>query len=319
MPPPKTSLCRLEHLTYNETNTKVSLKEALIMRAQISLTPTESKKLIAKAVANMDVVKQALAEGIVVMHPSSSTIFIVEEITGERPKTPVWVCGVIVPKGACISGGSHKMNAEHPQVSTKTPEDFTSSWVIEGGRLSTGISLRDLFERMGPEDVYIKGVNALDTEGTVGILIGNRAEAGTIGRVAAAAKRKGFSLIFPVGLEKLIPIRIGDAAKEALKTQYDYSMGIDCGLFPCQGIVVTELKAIEILSGAAAIPISAGGLDGAEGSVTLVIKGEKAQVSKAIEYAEQSKGARLPQANPPSCEGCGSAICNFSLNGKPWI
>ena len=77
--------------------------KVLIMRAQISLTPTESKKLIAKAVVNMDVVKRALAEGIVVMHPSSSTFFIAEELTGKRPQTPVWVCGVIVPNGA---GGS---------------------------------------------------------------------------------------------------------------------------------------------------------------------------------------------------------------------
>ena len=289
------------------------------MRAQISLTPTESKKLIAKAVVNMDVVKQALAEGIVVMHPSSSTFFMVEEITGERPNTPVWVCGVVVPKGTCVSMGAYKMNIERPRVGTTTPEDFVDSWVIEGGKLSTGVTLRDLFERMGPEDVYIKGVNALDTEGTVGVLIGNRAEAGTIGKVVAASRRKGFSLIFPVGLEKLIPVRIEDAAKEALKTQYDYSMGLNCGLFPCKGTVVTELKAIEILSGAAAIPISAGGLDGAEGAVTLVLKGEKEQVSKAIEYIEQSKGAHLPLATTPSCEECQIAACDFSLKGKPWI
>ena len=289
------------------------------MRAQISLTPAESKKLIAKAVVNIDVVKQALAEGLVVMHPSSSTFFMVEEITGEKPNTPLWVNGVVFPKGTCVSEGSYNLSVSRPHLSTTTPADFDGSWVIEGGKLITGITLKDLFERMGPKDVYVKGVNALDTEGTVGVLIGNRAEAGTIGRVVAASRRKGFSLIFPVGLEKLIPGRVEDAAREALKTQYDYSMGIDCGLFPCKGMVVTEVKAIEILSGAIAIPISAGGLDGAEGAVTLVIKGEKEQVSKAIEYAEQSKGARLPLANSPSCEDCKLAMCNFSLKGKPWL
>ncbi len=283
------------------------------MRAQVSLIPTESKKLIAKAVVNMDVVRRALAEGIVVMHPSSSTIFIAEEIIGERPKTTVWVCGVVTPKGTCLGLGAHKSSAEHPRVGAGNPEDFVSSWVIEGGKLSTGTSLRNLFERMGPKDVYIKGVNALDTEGTVGILSANRVEGGTIGRVFAASKQKGFSIIFPVGLEKLIPIRIEDAAKEAIKTQYDYSMGISCGLFPCKGIVVTETKAIEILSGATAIPIAAGGLDGAEGAVTLVLKGEEEQVSKAIEYVEQSKGAHLPKADPPNCEDCGIGSCDFPV------
>ncbi len=289
------------------------------MRAQVSLTPTESKDLIAEAVVNMDVVKLAFAEGTVVMHPSSSTLFIAEKLSGERPRTPLWVCGVIVPKGACIGLGACKMNMEHPQAGISHPEDFTSSWVIRGGKLSTGISLRDLLERMGPKDIYIKGVNALDQEGNVGILIGNRIEGGTIGRVVAASRRNGFSLIFPVGLEKLIPIRVEEAAKEALKTQYDYSMGINCGLWPCQGIVVTELRAIQILTGATAISIAAGGLDGAEGSVTLVIKGEKEQVSKAIEYVEKSKGARLPRANPPSCDDCGSSICDFPVKGKPWV
>ena len=290
------------------------------MRAQISLTPTESKKFIAKAVVNLDVVKQALAEGIVVMHPSSSTYFIIEEVTGMRPKTPVWVCGVVVPKGACLSLGASKMSENQPRIGISYPEDYASSWVIQGGKLATGISLRDLFEKMGPKDVYIKGVNALDPQGTVGILIGNRLEGGTIGRVIAASRRKGFNLIFPVGLEKLIPVRIEEAAKEALKTQYEYSMGVNCGLWPCkEGIVVTELKAVEILSGAIAIPIAAGGLDGAEGAITLVIKGEKEEVTKAIEYAEQSKGARLPKANTPKCEDCGAAICDFPVKAKPWV
>ena len=73
------------------------------MLAQVSLIPTESKKLIAKAVANLGVVKKAVDQGTVVLHPSSSTIFIAEEIIGESPKTPVWVCGLIVPKGTCGS------------------------------------------------------------------------------------------------------------------------------------------------------------------------------------------------------------------------
>lgn len=34
---------------------------------------------------------------------------------------------------------------------------------------------------MGPDDVYIKGVNALDPQGNVGIMVGNPTEGGTIG------------------------------------------------------------------------------------------------------------------------------------------
>ena len=288
------------------------------MLAQVSLTSAESKKLIAKAVVKLDVVKRTLTEGMVVMHPSSSTFFVAEELIGERPKTPMWVCGLITPKGACIGLG--RAAIPEGRIRTSRPEEVNYSWVIQGGKLSTGTTLGDLFEKMGPKDVYVKGVNALDLEGTVGVLIGSEVEGGTIGRVIGASRRKGFPIIFPVGLEKLIPIRIEEAAREALKTKYEYSMGLSCGLFPCKGgTVITEITAIEILSGAKAIPIAAGGLGGAEGGVTLVIKGEKKQVIAAIEYVEQSKGACLPPADTPTCGECGTSNCRFPVKGKPWV
>jgi hypothetical protein len=289
------------------------------MRAQVTLTPTESKKLIAKGVINSDSVKMAISEGIVVLHPSSSTYFIVEELTGEPPPTAVWVCGVIVPKGACLSGEAAKLDMNRAQRDKPRLEDYSHCWVIQKGKLSTGISLGDLYERMNSKDVYVKGVNALDQKRTIGILIGNRTEGGTIGSVISASKRKGFKLIFPAGLEKLIPVDIETASKEAIKSRYDYSMGVNCGLLPCKtGTVITEIDAIKILSGADAIPIAAGGLDGAEGAITLVIKGSKEEVAQAIDYCEQSKGAYLPRANSPECEACGSAICDFPLKEKHW-
>lgn len=39
-----------------------------MIRTQIVLTPAESKKLISKAVSEMDVVQRALKEGIVAIH-----------------------------------------------------------------------------------------------------------------------------------------------------------------------------------------------------------------------------------------------------------
>jgi hypothetical protein len=173
---------------------------------------------------------------------------------------------------------------------------------------------------MGSNDVYVKGVNALDVEGNVGVLWGNVNEGGTAALVMSTQRRKGFKVIFPAGLEKLIPFPIKEVAKEARRFEYDYSMGMPCGLLPCEGIVVTELKAIEILSGAVAIPISAGGLGGAEGAVTLVIKGEKEQVTKAIQKIEDSKGARLPPVRLSNCNDCplSSSSCGFPLKDKPW-
>jgi hypothetical protein len=295
------------------------------MRAQVTLLPTESKKLISKAVAKMDVVRRSFAEGIIVLHPSSSTYFIAEELLGKKPDTNFWVCGIICSKGTCVEMGAalgkEAIVAQQPEESAiHNPLAFRMSWVIRGGELASGISLAELLDQMGPEDVYIKGVNALDVDGNVGVLIGNPIEGGTIGRVTAKARQRGFHLIFPVGLEKLIPMPIKYAVKEALKNEYKYSMGVACGLFPCdRGLVITELKAIEILANATAIPISAGGIGGAEGAITMIIKGDDEQVNRAVKYIEECKAARLPPVRTFSCHDCPFVLCEFPLRGKPWI
>ena len=287
------------------------------MRAQVSFTPTESKKLIAKALIRIDEVKKALNEGMLVMHPSSSTYFLVEEIIGREPGTDAWLCGCIVPKGPCAELGTTRMFPRRQKIS---PATFPASWVIRNGKLETGIALGSLVEQMGPNDVSVKGVNALDIHGNVGILAANLEEGGTYQVVYAALRQKGFKVIFPVGLEKLIPIPIKEATKEALRLQTDYSMGLPCGLIPIDyGIVVTEVDAIKILSGATAVPISAGGLGGAEGAITLVMKGETEQVSEAIKYSEEVKGATLPEIRLRSCAECEDLRCSLVGGKKHWI
>ncbi|MBA7626133.1 hypothetical protein ES703_33575 [subsurface metagenome] len=132
------------------------------MLAQIILTPTESKKLIAKAIAKLDVVRQAATEGMVLMHPSSSTYFIVEELTGAKPKTNYWVCGVVTPKGMCVEMAM-VLGGYAPQSTTSNPGEFRAWWIIKNGKLSTEEKLSDLLNRVTAKDVFIKGVNASAT------------------------------------------------------------------------------------------------------------------------------------------------------------
>ncbi|MEJ2111885.1 MAG: hypothetical protein P8Z37_18640, partial [Acidobacteriota bacterium] len=118
---------------------------------------------------------------------------------------------------------------------------------------------------------------------------------------------------------KLIPIPIKEAAKEAKLTRYGSGMGMPVGLYPCPaGITVNEIRAIEILSGASAVPIASGGLGGAEGAVTLVLKGKSDQVKKALDFVEQSKGARLPDLRLCNCNDCPVPNCTFPTADKHW-
>jgi hypothetical protein len=291
------------------------------MLAQIVLTPTESKKLIAMAIANMNIVKQAKSEGMVIIHPSSSTYFIVEELMGNRPETNYWVCGVVAPRGMCVEMGI-LVGDYLPKTPDLSPGEFKTWWVIKDGKLSIGEKVSEFLEQVKPTDVFIKGVNALDTTGNVGILIGDPIGGGPIGHIFAAWKI--FQLVFPVGLEKLIPTSIIEAAREARQTKYDYGMGLAAGLFPCPSgenvSIVTEVNAIKILSGATAIPIAAGGVGGAEGALTFILKGDGGEVEKAIKFVEQAKGAKLPTLRLcNNCKECPSQHCRFPVGDKSWV
>ncbi|MDP6101644.1 MAG: hypothetical protein QGH66_09550 [Dehalococcoidia bacterium] len=299
------------------------------MLAQFTFTPNESKKFIALSVMQSDLMKRAAAHGTVAIHPSSSTYFIAEALLGAKPPSNTWVCGVIVPKGTCVeagatSGATAVASSERPgdSAATHNPGAFKNTYVIRQGQFSIGAPLDDILSELGPDDVYIKGVNAVDPQGNVAVLIGNMVEGGTIGRVLAASRRQGFTVLCPVGLEKLIPVPVSDAAKMANRKGYVYSMGMPCSLLPCVGDtikVVTETSAITMLSGASVMPIAAGGLGGAEGAVTLAVQGEESQLGKVVEMAEASKGAQLPDVRVNSCFDCTVSWCAFPVGTKPWV
>jgi hypothetical protein len=105
----------------------------------------------------------------------------------------------------------------------------------------------------------------------------------------------------------------------AARNSLDYSMGIPCAVLACEGTVVTEPRAIELLTGATAVPISAGGLGGAEGSIAMVIEGKDEQVTKAIDYIEGIKGAKLPrEVRVADCRNCNRERCSLQGGAKPW-
>jgi molybdopterin/thiamine biosynthesis adenylyltransferase len=57
-----------------------------------------------------------------------------------------------------------------------------------------------------------------------------------------------------------------------------------------EGIAFTEIEAVEVLFNATAIPIAAGGVNGAEGSISLFIEGEDEEIARAYEFFKDLKG-----------------------------
>ena len=262
-------------------------------QAQIVLNPAEAKKLIAHAVLKLPEVQSARKEGVIVLHPSSSTFFIYEELTGKQPEG-LWVCGVIAPRGLTGSLEAEEMIKARGAGAHDPRKVSRQAWFFRRGVLQEAASLGEILDQMQESDVYIKGVNAVDANGNTGVLFANPAGGGgTIGKVLTAQRDRKFHIVLPVGHEKLIPGSIKEACLAANRKP-ELTMGLPCGLFPVTGRKVDEIEALSVLFGVEACVISAGGLGGAEGSVVLAINGEKEKTEEAFCYAKEIKGAKLP-------------------------
>lgn len=257
---------------------------------QATLTPAESKRLIAKAVAAMPEVKKALRGGTIVVELGTTNGRIVEELLGRKIERDRFAAGVVLPSGTCIVPREKRLR----------------EIVIRRGRVMDA-GLEDVLDELTPRDVLIKGANAIDSSGNAGVFLGS-ASGGTVGRALGAVMAKGVNLIIPVGLEKFIPGSIREVSRMTGILRANYATGCAVGLIPISGRVITELEAVEILSGAKAMVIGKGGVSGAEGSVTLLIRGNPVQVKaikKVIILVKGEPGERI-EAN---CDLCKARRC----------
>jgi hypothetical protein len=281
------------------------------MQALITLTPTESKKLISDAVLALPEFQKARQNGIIAIHRSSSTFFLYEALTGRRPDG-IWVRGVVAPRGLCVSREGLEQSAAKGR-GVHDPLTTRGNWFFKDGCLQESTPLGEILDQMTKNDVYIKGANAMDPAGNVAVLFGNPAGGGgTIGKVITTQRRIGFHMLLPIGLEKLIPVPIATAMKKAAFRRIDLAMGLPCGLIQVQGRKIDEVDALTLLCGVEATPIAAGGLGGAEGSVVMAIHGTEGEVRKAFEICRSVKGAALPTLNLLECNDCRRPGCHLA-------
>ncbi len=282
----------------------------MVLSAQVVLTPTESKRLLSKAVFGLDEVKRALAEGILIIHPSSTSIFMLAELGFELPEKGIWVCGHISPKGLCISRKMIDAVLETPEYGA---EHYPFDLIIRKGRLLPfeESGLGPVLDDMNSRDVYVKSVNAIDPKGKLGVLLAARTTGGSIGLVIRKQKEKKFQMIMPVGLEKRIPISLQEAQKAAVGVSK--AQGIPCGLWQLRGKLITEIEAFRHLFDVEAIPVSAGGLEGAEGSIVWVLRGKAENVEKAYDLCQQIHGSQLPyRLEAYECSRCPNTLCDLA-------
>ncbi len=233
---------------------------------QVLITPAAGKRLIAKAVARHAAVTETLAAGTVAVIAGTTNGYVAEELLraigqAEGFDRARFFRGLTVPAGAALPEGA-----------------FPGDVIIAQGQWRRGATIFDVADELKEDDVIVKGANALNVaQQQAGVLIGHP-QGGTIAAAMRAVIGRRVRLLVPVGLEKRVDGDINEIA--ALLNQPG---GHGPRMWPVGGEIITEIEALELLTGVAATLIAAGGVYGAEGAVWLAITGTPEQETAACE------------------------------------
>jgi hypothetical protein len=262
------------------------------MQALFTLTSSESKRLLGRAVAALPEVQHAKDNGYLVVGRGSTNAYILEELLKHKIEKERYVAGQVIKGVLCAL----------PAGMRAKPVTFHKGEVLD-------VEPGSVIDKMTPGDLLIKGGNAVDPFGNVGVLMAGPT-GGTMGQFYMALKAKGVATIYPVGLEKLIP-SVEEAALYGGTMLMGRSIGCKAGMaLVADGRAFTEIEAIDSLFGLNAVHFASGGWGGAEGSVTLIVDGEDDDVNRCLDFIEGIKGEPpLPVVKGP-CKGCGFP-CNF--------
>ncbi|MHC4713149.1 MAG: hypothetical protein ACYTAN_07745 [Planctomycetota bacterium] len=250
------------------------------MQTQVVLTSSQSKRLIAKGIVKWQPFKEALRSGIVAICKGTTDAYICEELLGPDFEKWRYVTGRTGPAG----GDTSWARADLGDV------------VLENGDSLEGVSVTDVVSKMGPGDIFLKGANAMNYDlGQAAVLIGHPT-GGTVGAALGTMISRKVRLVHPTGLEKNIPGDLPEAVRRL--AEEDEAIGETWGLWATHGELFTEIEAIDSLFNLEAVPIGAGGIAGAEGSVTLALFGERSEIDKALRLIGEIQ--KEPPFSPPS-------------------
>jgi hypothetical protein len=265
------------------------------MKAMFVLTPAESKRLIARAVVQLPEVQTALEKAYVCVVGGTTNAFIAQELGGLAIAPQTYTAGTSATGVLCVTPA----DSRDPHIPL----------VLHRGE-AVDMTLTEAFADFHAETVVIKGANAVDPDGNVGVITSGF-DGGTVAATIGYMTSTGMQYIFPVGLEKLVP-SVPQAAAWAGSKTLDYSMGAPFGMYCLtNGVVVTEIQALETLSGVSSMHVASGGIGGNEGAVVVIAEGPEEQVRQAIQDVEAVKGEAPVPPLKGLCQDCAYERCAY--------
>ena len=258
------------------------------MKAVFTLIPSESRRLIGKAVAQMDEIRIAMEKAYVILNGGTTNGYVAQELFGEKQLEPEkFTAGTCTHRLLCVTDADKR---------TPFPIIF-----YKGERSDK--TLPEALNDFHPETAVIKGANAVDAQGRAGVIAAGF-DGGTMGATLGTVVSQGLNYIVPVGLEKMIP-SVEDACDWSGAKTLDYSIGAEFGIFRLPNAkVVTEIEALKILTGVETKHVASGGVGESAGAVVLIVRGEEENVKKAISIVESIKGEPVLKGFKGTCETC---------------
>ena len=237
------------------------------MKASVVLSAGAAKRVIAKGVVVLPTVKNALVKGTIVITLGTTNAIVAEEILGRAIDRTAFAAGFI----------DNRFN-----INERLGE--MDKIIIRNGE-EIEIDQQELLDSLGTGDVIIKGGNAIDPWGNVGVLMASRT-AGTVGRYYSIALARGVEVVIPISLQKAIHTPIDELARQMGSKRIDLYMGLPCGMHPIDGHVTTEIDALETLFPVQVAQIAGGGVGSGAGSVSLLITGQESAVRAAFDLVK---------------------------------
>ena len=179
------------------------------MKASFTLIPTESRRLIAQGVAEMEEIKIAQKKAYIVITGGTTNGYIAQELAGADIKPEEFTAGTVTHRLMCVTDLPPKRNLPFPII------------LYKGKRVDKTIP--EVFKDFHVETVLIKGGNCIDSQGNVGVVSAGF-DGGTVGATIGTVVSQGLKYIVAIGLEKLVP-SVDQAASVAGAKSIDYSIG----------------------------------------------------------------------------------------------
>jgi hypothetical protein len=272
------------------------------MKAAFTLIPSESRRLIAKAVAAMKEVKEAGEHGYTIICGGTTNGYVAQEILGVTDISPEkFTVGTNSNRLLCVTDADKRSPC--PII------------LFKGKRSSK--SVPEALSDFHKQTVIIKGANAIDPSGKVAV-ISSGFDGGMMGATLGTSVSQGLKYIVPVGLEKLVP-SVDDSCSWTGAKTIDYSIGAEFGMFLIpNALVVTEIDALRILAGVNSRHVASGGIGESAGSVVIIVEGSEDNVKEAISIVEGIKGEPVIPGLKGTCKICryqctyaGKDICDL--------